>query len=56
MPTLGELNIARSDFVDAAPRMAHQALASGSPGNNPVVPSAAAVEGLYEAVYNGAHQ
>lgn len=51
VPTLSKLGIARSDFVASAPRMAEQALASGSPNNNPVVPSAEAVEKLYDAVY-----
>lgn len=33
------------------PLMAQQALASGSPGNNPVVPTAAQIEDLYRQVY-----
>ena len=32
--------------------MAREALASGSPGNNPVVPSLEDVELLYEQIYD----
>ena len=34
------------------PTMAAQALASGSPGNNPVVPTAHAIEALYRQMWN----
>jgi hypothetical protein len=34
--------------------MAAQALASGSPGNNPRVPDAAEIVGLYREVWTGA--
>jgi alcohol dehydrogenase class IV len=34
--------------------MAEQALASGSPGNNPRVPTAAEIVGLYREVWIGA--
>ena len=54
VPKVGELGIERADFLGAAPLMAEQALASGSPNNNPVVPSAEAIEKLYGAVYDGA--
>ena len=33
--------------------MAEQALASGSPGNNPRVPEAAEIVGLYREVWTG---
>ncbi len=33
------------------PLMAEQALASGSPGNNPRVPDAAEIVALYRAIY-----
>jgi len=52
VPSLRELGIDKAEFLGAAPLMATQALASGSPNNNPVVPSAEAVEQLYDAVYN----
>ena len=32
--------------------MAEQALASGSPGNNPVVPTAGQIETLYSEVFS----
>ena len=51
VPALSELGIAKADFLSAAPLMAEQALASGSPGNNPVVPSLDECERLYEQVY-----
>ena len=51
MPTFSELGIEREAFLGMAPTMAAQALASGSPNNNPVVPSVEAVEGLYRQVY-----
>ena len=35
--------------------MAEQALASGSPANNPRVPDHAEIVGLYRAVYAGAN-
>jgi alcohol dehydrogenase class IV len=34
--------------------MAEQALASGSPGNNPLVPTAEQIIGLYREVWSGA--
>ena len=36
------------------PTMAQQALASGSPGNNPVVPTADEIVGIYRQAWNGA--
>jgi alcohol dehydrogenase class IV len=51
VPALSELGISKSDFLAAAPVMAEQALASGSPDNNPVIPSLDECERLYEQVY-----
>ena len=51
VPKLSELGICRADFLSAAPSMSEQALASGSPSNNPVVPSMDTCVSLYEAVY-----
>lgn len=51
VPALSELGISRADFLAAAPVMAAQALASGSPDNNPVIPSLHECERLYEQVY-----
>ena len=39
-------------FRDAVPGMARDALASGSPANNPLVPSEADVARLYHACYD----
>ena len=36
VPSLSELRISRDEFLGAAPLMAQQAIASGSPSNNPV--------------------
>lgn len=51
VPTLSELGVERSSFMAAAPIMAQHALSSGSPNNNPIVPSLEAIEGLYASVY-----
>ena len=50
VPTLSALGISRSDFASAAPQMAVQALASGSPSNNPIVPTADEIEELFVGV------
>ena len=46
---IGGIDKARWD--ELAPLMAEQALASGSPGNNPRVPDAAEIVALYDEVY-----
>ncbi|GAB3273283.1 iron-containing alcohol dehydrogenase [Sinomonas notoginsengisoli] len=51
VPTPHSRGISRADWDRAAPIMAEQALASGSPGNNPVVPTAAQIEEIYATVY-----
>ena len=43
VPTLQGFGVDEATFRKAVPRMATDALASGSPGNNPVVPSQAGV-------------
>lgn len=45
--------IAESDWFGALATMAEQALASGSPGNNPRIPQAADIEALYRRVWAG---
>ncbi|MFO7553398.1 MAG: iron-containing alcohol dehydrogenase [Haliea sp.] len=45
--------IAEDDWFGALGTMAQQALASGSPGNNPRIPDAADIEGLYRRVWAG---
>jgi len=51
VPKLSELGVKEAAFETLAETMAQQALASGSPANNPVVPSAAEVVELYREVY-----
>lgn len=51
VPTPEEFGIKRSKFFDLLPTMAKQSLASGSPGNNPRVPSAEEIIKLYEQLW-----
>jgi len=51
VPTPAEYGIDRQRYFDLAATMAQQALASGSPGNNPRIPTAEEIVGLYARVY-----
>ncbi|MET7699578.1 iron-containing alcohol dehydrogenase [Streptomyces sp. NPDC005485] len=51
VPTLRAHGIDKNDWFRLAPVMAEQALASGSPRNNPVVPTADAIHDLYRRIY-----
>lgn len=51
VPTLSEFGVPKPDFTVLIPRMADEALASGSPANNPVVPDANQIQSIYERVY-----
>lgn len=51
VPTPKSRGISAEDWERLTPLMAEQALASGSPGNNPIVPIAAEIEALYAQVY-----
>jgi len=51
VPTPARFGIAQGEWIAKIPLMATQALASGSPGNNPRVPDHAEIMRLYEAVY-----
>ncbi|WP_350351327.1 iron-containing alcohol dehydrogenase [Microbacterium sp. A8/3-1] len=53
VPTPERFGIARDDWEALVPTMAEQALASGSPGNNPRVPAASDIEDLYRAIFRG---
>lgn len=53
VPTMAAWGIARDRFESLLPLMAEQALASGSPANNPRVPDAAEITALYQATYDG---
>ncbi|MHB0843375.1 iron-containing alcohol dehydrogenase [Stutzerimonas nitrititolerans] len=52
VPSPAQFGIARERFFELRETMAKQALASGSPGNNPRVPSEAEIIDLYETVWN----
>ena len=52
VPTLQGFGVDEATFRKAVPRMATDALASGSPGNNPVVPSQAQIEGLFHELWD----
>ncbi|CAG7618668.1 iron-containing alcohol dehydrogenase [Rhodococcus opacus] len=51
VPTPLAYGIDRNKWDDLIPLMARQALESGSPGNNPVVPTASEIETLYAEVF-----
>ncbi|MFJ8430664.1 iron-containing alcohol dehydrogenase [Kitasatospora sp. NPDC094019] len=51
VPTPRSHGIDHAAWTDLTPLMAEQALASGSPANNPAVPTAAQIEELYARVY-----
>jgi alcohol dehydrogenase class IV len=54
VPTPAEYGIKEADWNGKMALMADQALASGSPGNNPRVPTADEIVGLYREVWVGA--
>ena len=51
VPTPSQYGIAESDWFRSLPMMAKQALASGSPANNPRLPTAEEIEELYREVW-----
>lgn len=51
VPTPAGFGIDRARFYELIPMMAEQALASGSPGNNPRVPTAQQIAALYEQLW-----
>ena len=52
VPSPKQFGITRERFFELRETMAKQALASGSPGNNPRVPTEAEIIDLYEIVWN----
>ncbi|OCX93477.1 MAG: alcohol dehydrogenase [Pseudomonas sp. CO183] len=52
VPSPEQFGISRERFFELRATMARQALASGSPGNNPRVPTEAEIIDLYETVWN----
>lgn len=53
VPSPEQYGIAKDKWDGLLPTMAKQALASGSPANNPAVPDAAAIEALYRRAFTG---
>ena len=51
VPTLEEFGVERDVYLDRLETMAKQALASGSPNNNPRIPEAAEVVELYKSLW-----
>jgi alcohol dehydrogenase class IV len=51
VPTPEAFGIDRKAWEEKISLMAEQALASGSPGNNPVVPDAEQVQAIYKEIY-----
>jgi alcohol dehydrogenase class IV len=51
VPTPAEFGIERRAWEESIPSMVQQALASGSPANNPRVPSAEEIEALYREIW-----
>lgn len=51
VPTPADFGIARERWYELVDIMTEQAIASGSPGNNPRVPDAGEIRALYEQVY-----
>jgi alcohol dehydrogenase len=51
VPTVEEFGIDRNHFMNVKETMAQQALASGSPGNNPRVPEASEIVEIYESLW-----
>jgi alcohol dehydrogenase class IV len=51
VPSPGVFGIDQQQYFDSVSTMAEQALASGSPNNNPRVPTALEIEQLYRAVW-----
>jgi len=54
VPAPGAWGIEEKQWFDALPQMAEQALASGSPANNPRIPDAAEIVDLYQRVWRAA--
>ena len=53
VPSPRRFGISREEYMEHIPIMAEQALASGSPGNNPRVPAREEIEALYRDCFEG---
>jgi len=51
VPTLQEFGVNEDAFKKVVPQMALDALASGSPNNNPIVPDPSQIEGVYNEIW-----
>jgi len=51
VPSLKDWGIDEAVFMEKVPRMAAAALASGSPNNNPIIPSEEQVKSLYKEIF-----
>jgi alcohol dehydrogenase class IV len=51
VPSMSEFGIVKADYTKLLATMTEQAIASGSPANNPLVPSAVEIKQLYTQVY-----
>lgn len=52
VPTPEQFGIKRGEFFEVCQTMAEQALASGSPNNNPIVPSVADMVAIYQGLWH----
>jgi alcohol dehydrogenase len=52
VPTLQQFGVQEEAFRRAVPKMAADALASGSPANNPIVPSSEELEKLFHELWD----
>ena len=51
VPTLSEFGIIKEDFYSKLDVLSKQAIDSGSPGNNPIVPSHEQIKELYRKLW-----
>jgi len=51
VPTLEQFGVDRQSYLDLLPVMAEQALASGSPANNPIVPTSEQIISIYRGLW-----
>lgn len=51
VPSMSQFGIAKQQYTDLLDTMSEQALASGSPANNPLVPSKDIIKRLYRDIY-----
>jgi alcohol dehydrogenase class IV len=52
VPTPASFGITQAQWQQAIPTMAQQALGSGSPANNPLIPNTEQIAALYETVWD----